>query len=77
MKKCCNNLNWQFIKDVQKARGCEFTYGKCNNCGKHLIHKFITATIHEGNFEVVSDEFVSEMLKHDDHELKKFMKKKN
>ena len=75
MKKCCNNLNWKFIQDAHHARGCDFTYGKCTNCGRHLIHMFHTAVNDEGHYEIVSSEFISEMLKQEGADLKQFMKK--
>jgi hypothetical protein len=74
MKTCCNQLNWEFIQDASHARGCEFTYGKCTNCGSHLIHLFYTAVVSEGGYEVVSSDFISAMQKLEGAELKQFMK---
>lgn len=74
MKTCCKNLKWEFIQDANHARGCEFTYGKCLSCGSPLIHLFHTATIDAGHYQVVSDQFIFEMLKHEGDELKQYMK---
>lgn len=73
MNTCCNDTKWQFKQDVGKARGCAFTYGKCTHCDSHLIHLFMTATMHEGSYQVVSAEFVAEMLKLEGIALKSFM----
>ena len=73
MKTCCNKFKWEHIQDAQKARGCEFTYGKCANCGGHLIHMFYTSIVHEGTYAIVSQQFVTEMLNKEGPELKAYM----
>jgi len=75
MKNCCNNLKWEFVKDVNHARGCDFTYGKCSSCGSDLIHLFHSTVNNDGYYQIVSPEFVTEMLKLEGNELKQFMKK--
>lgn len=74
MKSCCSNLRWEFVQDAHHARGCEFTYGVCASCGSNLIHLYHTTANDSGCYEVVTTEFITEMLKHEGVELKQFMK---
>ncbi|HOP23128.1 MAG TPA: hypothetical protein PK055_02695 [Gammaproteobacteria bacterium] len=74
IKTCCDNIKWQFIQDAGHARGCEFTYGKCTNCGADLIHLFHTIGNDDGYYQIVSPEFISQMQSLESNELKQFMK---
>lgn len=74
MKTCCDDLKWEFIQDAHHARGCEFTYGKCAHCGSHLIHMFHTAAVNDGYYEIVSQDFITQMMKLEGAELKQYMK---
>jgi len=74
-KSCCSETKWVFIQDACHARGCEFTYGKCTNCNRDLIHMFHTMANNDGYYEIVKPEFVTKMQALEGNELKQFMKK--
>ena len=70
---CCEHLNWEFVQDASHARGCEFTYGKCSNCGSDLIHMFHTMANHE-HYEKVTADVIAKIQSLEGKDLKQFMK---
>jgi hypothetical protein len=74
MNQCCNNLEFEFVADANKADGCEFTIGKCKNCQTNLIHCFQTSIVHPGVYQVVDNALISKALQLEGKEQKEFMR---